>query len=260
VKLHYFDSTVSIGRTATGQDVTRASLLAELDRIGIERAATYHVVAREHHAATGNAAILEEVAGEPRLVPVWVVHPHHTGELPPPRELVAEALTAGVRMVRMFPSSDLAGHRFSLRAWSAGPLLTELERVRMPVFLDFTLFRRGEPPWDDIVDVCERHPALPIVLVEMQGRNNRNLYAVLEQFPNVLVQSAGFNVHAGIEDVCERFGAHRLVFGSGHPHASLGAARFHIDRARISDHERALIASGNLVSLIDAIEGAQDAG
>lgn len=250
--LAYFDSTVAIGRPATGRELTAPQLLAELDRVGIAEAAAYHVVAREHHAATGNQLLIEELAHTPRLHPVWVVHPHHTGELPPPDQLVADAVASGVRMARMFPSAELAGQRFSLRDWSAGPLLTALETARMPLFLDFTLFRRGEPPWDDVVDVCRNHPELPVVLVEVQGRNNRNLYALLDQFPRLLVQTGGLNVHAGIEDVCARFGAHRLIFGSGYPSASMGAARFHLDRARISPEERGLIASGTLLELLDA--------
>jgi predicted TIM-barrel fold metal-dependent hydrolase len=116
------------------------------------------------------------------------------------------------------------------------------------------LFRRGEPPWRDVFGVCDNHPDLPVVLMEVQGRNNRTMYALLERFENLYLQTGGLTVHEGIEDICRRFGAERLVFGSGFPEKTLGAARLHVERARISEPERRLVAAGNLERLLAAID------
>ncbi|RQP09579.1 MAG: hypothetical protein EAS51_11390 [Microbacteriaceae bacterium] len=251
----YLDSGVCLGRLANGAHLDVAELLAEMDAHGIQASAAHHAVAREHDPATGNAQLITEIADSPRILPVWTVLPSHTDEFPHPDDFVAQARAAGVGLARMFPAVDLPGHRLALREWSVGPLLSALERARIPLFLDFLLFRRGEPPWDDIVEVCEHHPDLIVILVDVQGRNNRNLYPLLSRYPGLRVQSSGFNVHNGIEDLCERFGAERLVFGSGAPHGYVGSARFHLDRARISDQERALIASGNLLAMLEAQKG-----
>lgn len=254
-EVEYLDSGVLVGRTATAGSTEIPDLLALLDRTGVAGAAIQHAVAREHDPATGNRLTSDAAATSSRLLPVWTALPHHTGEFPPPDEFVEEAASSGVRLARMFPSSELSGHRFALRSWVTGDLLSALEKARMPLLLDFTIFRRGEPPWDDIAGVCADHPRLPVILVEVQGRNNRTLYPLLERFPELRVQTGGFNVHAGLEDVCARFGAERLVFGSNHPFSSLGAARLHLERALISDGERRLIASGNLRSLLSQAHG-----
>ncbi|MGH3469375.1 MAG: amidohydrolase family protein, partial [Thermocrispum sp.] len=206
-----------------------------------------------HAPAIGNAALHAEVEGQHRLHPVWVVMPSHTGELPESDQLVGAMLEHGVRMARMFPSAELSGHRFALADWCAGSLLAALAERRVPVAIDFTLFRRGEPPWDMIVEVCTRHPRLPVVLIDAQGRNNRTLYAVMAHCPNLHLETAGFNVHRGIEDVCRRFGPERLLFGSGYPLQSMGGAVLQLDRADIDEDQRDLIASGNLRALLAAV-------
>jgi hypothetical protein len=253
--LDLIDCNVFIGRSNSGaldgsDGLTADALLAEMDRVGVAEALVYHIVAREYAPAVGNEMLTDAVRGRPRLHPAWIVLPPFTGELPPPDELVARMADEGVRAARMFPSTDSLDHRFAVREWCVGPVLAALEQAGIPLLLDYGLFRRGEPRWDDIVEVCEHHPDLPVVLVDVQGRNNRTLYALLDRFEQLFIQTGGLNVHRGIEDVCTRFGAERLVFGSGFPGASMGAARFDLDRALVSDAERAAIGAGNLRRLL----------
>ncbi|GAA5038171.1 putative TIM-barrel fold metal-dependent hydrolase [Thermocatellispora tengchongensis] len=261
--MRYLDCNTFIGRPSGHRPyLTRAvspgELAAEMDRVGIHEAAVYHVLAHEYAPQTGNELLLSELGRAPegvreRLRPVGVVLPPHTGEVPEPEELVAGLLAAGVRMARIFPSSEMAGHRFSLAPWCSGELLAALERVRMPLAVDFTLFRRGEPPWREVHDLAEGHPGLPVILMDVQGRNNRTLYPLLKRFGNLYVQSAGFNVHRGLEDLCSRFGAHRVVFGSGYPLRSMGGARMQLDGAGLPAADRELIASGTLAGLLAAV-------
>ncbi|WP_283137715.1 amidohydrolase family protein [Rhizohabitans arisaemae] len=262
--MRYLDCNTFIGRPAGHRPyltraVTAADLVGEMDRVGVHEAAAYHVLAHEYAPETGNDLLLSTLAREPghvraRIHPVGVVLPPHTGEMPEPDRLLAGLLAAGVRMARVFPSSAMAGHRFSLASWCSGELLTELQRVRMPLAVDFTLFRRGEPPWHEIHDLAEGYPGLPVILMDVQGRNNRTLYPLLKRYGNLHVQSAGFNVHRGLEDLCARFGAHRVVFGSGFPLRTMGGARLQLDRADLTEAERELIASGTLTRLLADVE------
>jgi hypothetical protein len=257
-ELELWDCSTFIGRSSGrrnvgGQAVGAADLVAELDRLGVAGAMVHHVLAHEHAPAVGNAQLLRELDGHPRLLPVWVVMPSHTGELPPSGELVGQMLDAGVRMARMFPSAAMNGHRFSLAEWCSGQMLAALEEARMPLAVDFTLFRRGEPPWDDIFSVCAHHRSLPLIVIDVQGRNNRTLYPLLERFDNLYLQTAGFNVHNGLEDVTARFGAHRLLFGSGFPLLSLGGAKLQLERARLGAQDKAAIGAGNLRRLLDGV-------
>jgi predicted TIM-barrel fold metal-dependent hydrolase len=247
----FIDCNVFIGRSSAGsldggEPLTAETLVAEMDRVGVAEAVVYHIVAREYAPVVGNDLLVDALRNHRRLHPAWVVLPPFTGELPAPAELIDQFRHEGIVAARMFPSTASLDHRFAVREWCVGPVLTALEEAGIPLLLDYGLFRRGEPPWDDIVEVCEHHPDLLVVLMDVQGRNNRTLYALLDRFEQLVVQTAGFNVHRGIEDVCRRFGAERLVFGSGYPAAGMGAARFDLDRALVSDAERAAVGAGNL--------------
>ncbi|WP_158602916.1 amidohydrolase family protein [Jiangella rhizosphaerae] len=251
----FLDCGVHIGRRSGAQWtanrlLTAAGLLAELDRVGIDAAVVHHTLAREYSPRIGNELLADELPGDDRLLPAWLLLPHHTGEFPRPEEVVARMREAGVVMGRLHPSTDAAAHRFLLAEWVVGPLLDELERSGIPVALDFHLFRRAEPPWAVLHEVLRHHPGLKVILMEVQGRNNRTLYPLLERHDNLYVQSAGFNVHRGIEDFVARFGAERMVFGSGYPERSMGAARFHLETADISAADKQRIAAGNLRALL----------
>jgi hypothetical protein len=249
------DCDVFIGRAA-GAPPTGASnatvelLLDAMARFGVEASVVYHVLAREHAPDIGNGVLIDELAGHPQLIPAFVLLPPHTGELPPLDQVIDQMRSAGARLARIFPSSELAGHRFSLREWCSGPLFSALETADIALAIDFSLFRRGEPPWDDIHSICSHHPALRVALIDVQGRNNRNLYALMGLFPQLFVSSGGLNVHAGIEDICERFGAHRLFLGSGWPTKSMGAAKLVVDRASITKAERSMILAGSARELL----------
>jgi len=54
---------------------------------------------------------MEELNGHPRLLPQWVLLPHHTGEFPNPRRLLDEMISKGVLTARMFPSEKASPRR-----------------------------------------------------------------------------------------------------------------------------------------------------
>jgi predicted TIM-barrel fold metal-dependent hydrolase len=252
----FFDCNVVLGRSSGGRqqrahELRPDDLIREMDRLRITEAMVYHVLGREYAPSVGNDRILEATRDYERLHPVWIVMPEHTGELAPPRELIRQMRDHGVRLAQAFPSSDTTSHRFSLKEWCSGALLNALEEASMPLAIDFRIFRRGEPPWDDLHSVAVNHPYLKLLIVGVQGRNNRTLYALLDRFPGLYIQTLGLNVHAGLEDVVRRFGADRLVYGSTYPANSMGAARFHLDRAALTTEQKRSIAGGNLRSLLN---------
>jgi hypothetical protein len=253
----YFDCDTRIGRSfgtknLGGYDISPENLLGHMDRIGIEKALVFHTMAWEYHPNVGNAMLMEALAPHrERLEPCWVMLPHHTGEVPHPEESVAEMQRLGVKAARIFPNFPPNSHRFELAEWCIGEMLDALEAARIPLLLDFVLFRREQPPFRDIFSICENHPDLPVILIGVQARNNRSLYPLLKRFPNLHVQTAGYFVHRGLEHFGEFFGSRQLVFGSNTPTLGMGAAHFHVERAMVSESDRAAIAGGNLSALLD---------
>lgn len=258
--MFFFDCDTQIGRSfgsknVGGHNISVSQLIETMDNVGVSRAVVYHTLAREYHPAHGNQQLLAEIKGnEDRLTICWVLLPHHTGEFDHPKQLVKQMLQENISMARIFPSFNASSHRFELAEWCVGELLSELQNAKIPLLIDFALFRRDQPPFRDIFRICSNYPDLSVILIGMQARNNRNIYPLIAKFSNLYIQTAGYYVHRGIEHFVETFGSERLIFGSGYPVQGMGSASFHINRALIPEEDKKLIAGGNLQRLIDSIK------
>lgn len=253
--LKFFDCNVSLGEwkhPRFGALATADELEHTLDYLEVERALVFHAHAQEGHAPVGNAMLMRELIGHPRLLPSWVLLPHYTGEMPEPRTLVAQMLEQGVKLARLFPGGG--GHGFSLAPWVADPLLSELARHRLPVMIDFTLGRRDAPDWNLIYNLCQRHPTLPIILTGAGiGRASRTFFPLLQACPNLYIELSRYTAFRAMDAIAERVGVRRLVYGSGLPLVAAGVALTTVTHALVSDADKSLIASGNLERLLAEI-------
>ena len=247
--LSFFDCNCVVGRRGRmypGSFFSREDLVTAMAHYGIGKALVYHSLAREYNPQTGNSAILEDTGKEPSLYPAWVVLPHHTGEFPELEQLVERMKSANVRSVRMFPAE--MEQQVSLAEWNCGALLSAMEAHRVPLMLPL-----DQMDWNSLHDMLCHHPGLNVVLTDVDYRVDRNLYALFEKFAHLFIETIGYKVHRGIEEICRRFGAERLVFGSGMPLYSGGAAVSMINYARLSDREKQMIAHGNLERLLGGV-------
>ncbi len=73
---------------------------------------------------------------------------------------------------------------------------------------------------------------------------------MIEKYPNLIFWTSGYLVDSGIEEFCRRYSASRLVFGSGYPENSSGAAMLALAHAELPVADRQAIASGNLSRLL----------
>ena len=194
---------------------------------------------------------MDEVAGRERLIPSWVIFPHFTGEMPPADDLVDEMCRQGVKVARMLPGYD--GHRFSMEPWCAGPLLEALAERHMPVIIDFMFFRRDDPDWKLLYDMCHRYPTLPIILSGWSGLASRSFYPLCQVCPNLYLDTSRYSLFRGLEAFCKQVGASHLLYGSGLPRVAPGVPLTTITHAFISDEEKALIAAGNLERLLEEV-------
>jgi len=249
--VRFLDCNAAIGRwkhPRHGGYETAAELEAILDYLHVEGAIVYHALAQESHAPTGNALLMDELEGHPRLLPCWLLLPHHTGEMPEPHLLVGKILARNVKVARMLPG--VKGHRFSMEPWCAGPLLDELTAYRIPVLIDFMFFRRDDPDWRLIYDLCQRYPTLPIIITGWAGLASRSFYALCKVCSNLYLDTSRYALFQGIEAFCQQVGARQLIYGSGLPFVAPGVAMTTITHADISEEEKALIAAGNLERLL----------
>jgi predicted TIM-barrel fold metal-dependent hydrolase len=216
------------------------ALIAEMEFVGIGEALVYHALAKEYHPLAGNDVLMEQIAGCEGLHPMWVLLPDTNSDMPGPDELISQMKRGNVRAARLFPR----GYGSILDERTYGPLLSALEDEKIPLFID------KDQVDQNLAEVCEKHPGLPVVLTEADWRSNRVLYPLLRDFPNLHLEIGRYQAYQGIEDVCEKFGAERLLFGTHLPYASPGAAITMVTHADISDEEKQKIAGGNLRRLL----------
>jgi len=219
---------------------TADELIEELDFSNIERALVYHTTMRFDHPAVGNERVVAEVAGHPRLLPTWSLLPSQTGEQPPVDVLLRQMQEQNIRALRLFPDD----HRYFCDDITWGDQLAVYMERRIPLFVRASL--------DKVAQLLRSFPNL-IVVTGSQGSNPLDRYAwpLIEKYPNLIFESSGYLVDGGIEEFCKRYSASRLVFGSGYPDNSSGAAMLALAQAEISDAERQSIAWDNLCRLLD---------
>ena len=146
--------------------------------------------------------------------------------------------------VRLYPRT----HTFSLAEWCLGELLDTLERHRVPLSVEL-----AETGWDQIHALCAAHPALPVLVTRAGYRQERMLFPLWERHPNLYIETSHFQAHRGLEHAVACFGPERLLFGTGLPFFSPGAAVMLVHRAEVSEDARAAVAGGNLRRLLDAV-------
>lgn len=244
--LNFFDCNCMLGRFGVpqpGSYFTVEELLQQMDYFGIAEALVYHSLAKEYSPDFGNKLLMREIAGHHRLHACWILLPHHTGEMPPPPRLIEEMKEHNVRAVRLFPAAE--HHRFSLSDWALGELYESLEEWRIPLFIG-----SEQIDWDQVYNLCRAHPDLPLIISEVRYEENRHLYPLFEKFANLFIDLAWYPVHQGIETICHRFGAERLLFGSKAPVFTPGPALAMVNYADISRQEKEQIAGRNLRRLL----------
>ncbi|MFO8078871.1 MAG: amidohydrolase family protein [Armatimonadota bacterium] len=246
-RLRFFDGNAMVGWRSAPHPETiwrPSDFTRDYEYYGIGAALVYHASAVQYHQDHGNRVLLEEISDIPGLIPQWVVMPGHTNEIAPADELIAEMLELGVRSARIFPKM----HGWPLSEEVAGPLLRELQERRMPLFVDLP-----EMGISGAVSLCERCPELPVVLCGVAWGTDREIEPALERAPNLYLETHRLQGHRAYERFARQFGADRLIFGTGLPDCSPGAAMMMSLYEDIGDEERAAIAGGNLLALLQAV-------
>ncbi|WP_433517461.1 amidohydrolase family protein [Nonomuraea sp. CA-143628] len=206
----------------------------ELDRLGIDRACVTHTLSLYSDAQAGNEALLR--LNDPRLIPVPVVVPGVTGASAP--AAVHEVLGWNVRMVRLCPER----HRFDL----TGPVaLRWLAAIALPIAIDL-----DETSSAQLRTLLERLPEQRVLLLNPGYRRLRAVAELMAETHRLWLEIGTVNTQGGVEWLAHRFGADRLVFGTGAPIADDCGPRFLLDHLDLEPSAVDLIASGSLSGLL----------
>ena len=248
--MKFFDANVCYGPQKVvmpDADYSLSALLRRMEEYHIEKALALHSVAREHDAAFGNARLMEEIKGHDNLIPVWAVMPHHTGEMDAPDVLTEKMVSSGVKAAALFPSAG--AHNFSLKKWSAGPLLDALAERRIPVLL-------GSEQVGVMECLCEfalTYPKLTVIALNVNYRADRILFPAMEAAPNLVLETSTYKAFFAMQEFVKRFGAERLVFGSGMPAIDPAASVAVVTWSSLPIEQQEMIAHGNLERIIGEV-------
>lgn len=245
VSYEFVDAFGMVGRSGYSQPFGLGStheVLEEASRCGVSRVLAHHAIAREWDPLTGNALLQKEMATDDRIMGAWVVEPIDAYRPHAATSQVDRMLNGGFAAARMFP--DPGSHNYDLGGRGVVAFLEACAERRIPVFIETEY-----PDWR-VLDEILQATGVSIVLTGISYRRSRNLYPLLDAHPRLLVETSTFVAHRGLEDVVDRFGSGRLVFGTRLPQYAAGAAVARVLLADLPQAEKAAIAGGTLIELL----------
>ena len=199
-----FDANVKVGNThlEISPCPDRASLIAEMDTHGIQRAVIYHALSDQTSPVDGNKALEAWIGDDGRLTPQWAA-------LPIPRSLNqlqalhAEGRVSSVRLAGL----DIID--FPFRPWSYDPLLSWLSQEGIPLWLALP-----EMKADDIVTTLQAYPDLETILVGSHYMQALWIQPMMKAVPGAHLELSRIEEIGHLESMLEEFGPRRFVFGS----------------------------------------------
>ena len=237
--LAFFGRNIKLDSFQSGEP---AALDRMLDRHGIARALVQAYAGFRLHPAYGQELLFKACAKRPRWIPCPAILPDAGLETGDERAHVAELVERGARAVALYPTTC----RIPLDRSVVGPLCSALERHRLPLMLNET----GMPA---AAELAREYPRLPVI-VPRPGYRNRELIPPLRIAANLHIAiAAPFVPYRGLEVLVKAVGAERLLFATGFPESSPGAALTHVLYSDISDATLAMIAGGNLLRLVEDV-------
>ena len=228
-------------------------LLSELNRAGIGRAIAWHVAQRDVSPQRGNELLSEAIREHPVLLGCWTMLPAQTGEMPVDK-LLADMKTHRIIALRAFP----AAHRYLLNELTMGGLLTEMTARHIPLLYSAGSSQPGvgqRQAWQELYDLLDDFPELTVIITDHGSwGSDRYFRPLLENCPNVYVDTALYFLDGGIEDFVATYGPTRMVYGSGLPERFPGGMMLAIRHGQIPEEAKTAIAVGNLTRIIEEVQ------
>jgi hypothetical protein len=241
--MYLLDANCAVGPWPTDRPLyeTVEGLLAEMARLGIERALVSHTLARTYNPLEGNRLLMQEIAGREQLTPCWTLLPPACGEMGSLAELLSDMDANGIAAVRLYPKE----HTYSLEDWQCGELLAALSQRRCVVLLEL-----AETNWAEIERVCRTYPGLSLLVTGTGYREFRPLFALLDRCDNLFCDLSNLSTYLGVEEILGRFGSERLIFGTGLPISDPGGPIARVFYTDAPQADIAAIAHSNLERLL----------
>ena len=221
-------------------------LLPVMDRLGIRKAAVWHRAMYDYDPIPGNKILSEMLEGyEDRFIPIWMILPEITDKEFRSEVFLENMKSHGVKLLKAMPHAC----RYVMCDVTMGEQLGLYEDCKIPIYLE------PQPDYQYIYQVLKEFPKLTVILCNIGiWPSLRLIYPLLKKYPNVYFETGDFGMTHGYEEVCERFGSQRLLYGSNFPSNAPGCSLNCLLTANITEEERENIAYRNMERLLSEVK------
>ena len=212
----------------------------ELKRLNVIKAITTHSTQKEFDLSYGNVRLCTEIKNDDFFIGSMCLMPLSTKEYMNLDAIDAFVDENKIKTFTLYPTA----HRYSFNTWNMKEIYDYIAKKGFPVIISQT-----DISIDSLYTILKENAKMKVIYTDVGYANDRSLMTLLEKFDNLYVETSGYQTLDGIEFISRNFGAERLIFGTGMPFKSPGAAISRILFSKITDSEKEKIAYGNICNL-----------
>ena len=138
-----------------------------------------------------------------------------------------------------------AKQRFSLNPCYTGRLMEVLQELQLPLMLSGL-----KNDWNNLPLLLTQFPRLKVILFRCIRVKARYIVPLMQQFPNVYLDSGEMADFNTLENYTHCIGAERILYASGMPEYDPRGGQGLLAYAKITEEERELICGGSLRRLM----------
>ncbi len=216
----------------------------ELQRLNVVKAIATHSTQKEFDLSYGNQRLCDEIKGDDFFFGSMCLLPLGTEEYFGIDEMNDFVKNNNIKTFTLYPTS----HRYSYKEWNMGEIYDYISQKGLPVIIS-----QNDIPIDGMYELLKNHKSMKVIYTDIGYAYDRAVMPLLKHFDNLYIETSGYQTLDGIEFISRKFSAERLVFGSGMPFKSVGAAIGRIMFSKISDSDKEKIAYKNICKLIGEV-------
>ncbi len=263
IDLHFFDCDIMLGRIdgeftiyqgGLNSFETVDELETALDKFGITEALVYSSWAKFQNPDWGNELLIQHIRNKKNLHPCFIITPEMEYSKKFPADFVDGLKKNNVKAVKVCPKS----HAYELETYVMKEIFKILDTIRMPLFIDNDIVKWQDPfNWPQVYSLCKEYPHIPVIPCRHDRKSARNVFPIMKECNNIILDISYYHLSRGIEVVAEQFGAERMIFGTGMPVFDPRLPITGFIFSQLNDKDKMLVAGDNLRNLLKKIDFSQ---
>jgi predicted TIM-barrel fold metal-dependent hydrolase len=217
-----------------------------MNKFHIDRACVSSLKATQDNTTAGNLELKHEIAPFlDRFIPFCVINPREKTAIQEMRKHVEDYCWKGVKLHPL-------NHRYPANCYSARKIVREAADLGVPVLVHSSIDHPNSHPLT-VGKLAGAIPEATIIMGYMGGHlGELDALEAAEEFANIILDTTTSSMRHGlIAEAVDRFGAERLVFGTGMPVYYPGPQIVRITCADITDKQKKMILGENIARILN---------